>query len=126
MCKLQVYNSPTDFYEYNLNDKSHVTVGRYSGSDIRIQSTYASRSHCSLVILEKENIVDDFYWVVKDNGSSNGTWVNNNKIVIHTLKSADEITFCDNFNTPKIIYICEPTEVDAESRETGAYEYEAW
>lgn len=126
MCKLQVYNSPTDFYEYNLNDKSHVTVGRYSGSNIKIQSKYVSRNHCSLVILEKEEVADKFYWVVKDNNSRNGTWVNNNRIIIYNLNNADEITFCGNSTTPKIVYICEPTEVDTESRETGAYEYEAW
>lgn len=126
MCKLQVYNSSTDFYEYNLDDKSHVTVGRYSGSNIQIQSKYISRNHCSLVILEKEEVIDKFYWTVKDNNSSNGTWVNNKKIVIHTLKNADEITFCGNSINPKIIYLCEPTEIDTESREIRAYEYEAW
>ena len=126
MCKLQVFNSPTDFYEYNLEDKSHVTVGRYSGSNIKIQSKYVSRSHCSLVLLEKEQVADSFYWVVKDNKSSNGTWVNNNRVIIHTLSQGDEITFCGNSNTPKIIYLTDTGEPDTESnKETGAFEYEA-
>jgi len=126
MAKLQVYNSPTDFYEYDLEDKSIVTVGRSSNTNIIIQSNYVSRSHCSFILLEKEEVADKFYWVIKDNSSSNGTWVNNNKVIVCTLNNADTITFMGNSTFPKIVYIVE-AELDTESKETGAYEYaEAW
>jgi pSer/pThr/pTyr-binding forkhead associated (FHA) protein len=122
MARLQVYNSPTDFYEYDLEDKSLVVVGRSSNTNITIQSNYVSRSHCSFILLEKEEVADKFYWVIKDSNSSNGTWVNNNRIQVCTLKNADIITFMGNSDFPKIIYLCE-LESDTESKETGAYEY---
>lgn len=126
MARLQVYNSPTNFYEYDLEDKSLVVVGRSNNDNITIQSNYISKSHCSFILLEKEEIGGKFYWVIKDNNSSNGTWVNNNKVVVCTLKNADIITFISNSEFPKIVYVTE-IEKDIESKETEVYEYaETW
>ena len=124
MTILQIYNSLTDFYEYNLKDKSVVKVGRDDNNNLIIQNNYISRNHCSFILLLKENEIDDnFYWVIKDNNSSNGTWVNNKKIVVYTLRNKDIITFSKDLEFPNIVYKYELKE-KIETKETGAHRYD--
>jgi pSer/pThr/pTyr-binding forkhead associated (FHA) protein len=62
------------------------TVGRQEGCQLRISSSQVSRRHCQL--LEQQGAL-----LVKDLGSSNGTFVNGRRISdAHVLQSGDELS----------------------------------
>ena len=68
-----------------------ITIGRSANNDIIIYNRMVSKSHCHLYISSP----DDVCYLV-DIGSTNGTYVNNNKIEPHhkhNLNDADEISF---------------------------------
>lgn len=65
-------------------DKPRMVVGREPSCEIHIDNLGISRQHC-----EFQPRGDAF--VVKDLGSSNGTYVNGRKITEHFLNDADEI-----------------------------------
>src|SRR5947209_7744657 len=53
--------------------KERMVLGRASEADVPIKHTSISREHCAFV-REGDG------WAVEDLGSSNGTWVNKNKV----------------------------------------------
>jgi len=59
-------------------------IGRSSRCDVRVSDPTVSRQHCRIV---REG--DQF--IIEDLGSGNGTFVNENLVVRHTLRAADEI-----------------------------------
>src|SRR4051794_30648789 len=62
------------------------TLGRHNDCQIRIKSSQVSRRHCELV--EKKGTL-----LVKDLGSSNGTYVNGKRVRgEQALKPGDELT----------------------------------
>lgn len=62
------------------------TVGRHDDCQLRIKSSQVSRRHCEL--FEKKGLL-----VVKDLGSSNGTYVNGEKVEgQRVLEAGDELT----------------------------------
>ncbi|MCY3021620.1 MAG: FHA domain-containing protein [Planctomycetota bacterium] len=65
-------------------DKPSLTVGREPGCEIHIDNLGISRRHC-------EFIARGDAYVLKDLGSSNGTYVNGHKITEHFLNDADEV-----------------------------------
>ena len=62
-----------DGHSFNDLAKERLVLGRSSRTDVPIQHTSISREHCAFV---REQDV----WYVEDLGSSNGTWVNKDKI----------------------------------------------
>ncbi|MHC4960114.1 MAG: sigma 54-interacting transcriptional regulator [Planctomycetota bacterium] len=68
--------------------KSRVVVGRATDADIRLFDDAASRQH-AVVSREGES------YVVKDLGSTNGTFVNGRRVERHVLKSGDELAIRD-------------------------------
>ena len=60
-----------------------VSIGRSSQSSIFLDDITVSRTHATIVKKEKS-------FVLKDSGSLNGTYINNNSIDEHTLISGDE------------------------------------
>jgi len=60
-----------------------VSIGRSSESSIFLDDITVSRTHATIVKKEKS-------FVLKDSGSLNGTYINNNSIDEHTLVSGDE------------------------------------
>jgi pSer/pThr/pTyr-binding forkhead associated (FHA) protein len=84
MAKIQVFFGGTLQSECFLDDKASITVGRSSECDIVIDNLAVSRHHCTLKGLNRE-------WVVEDNRSSNGTFVNGEPIAVHLLKHQDRI-----------------------------------
>jgi pSer/pThr/pTyr-binding forkhead associated (FHA) protein len=60
-----------------------VSIGRSSQSSIFLDDITVSRTHATIVKKEKS-------FVLKDSGSLNGTYINNNSIDEHTLVSGDE------------------------------------
>ncbi|NIA24675.1 MAG: FHA domain-containing protein [Gammaproteobacteria bacterium] len=60
------------------------TVGRHPDSDIFLDDITVSRHHCRL-ILDRSDLT------VEDSGSTNGTYVNGERVDRATLKTGDEV-----------------------------------
>jgi pSer/pThr/pTyr-binding forkhead associated (FHA) protein len=125
MEKLQINKSHVDSYLYELNPKSHISIGRSSSSHIQLLYNFVSRAHCYLVLMEKDTPINPFYWVIKDNNSSNGVWLNNTQIKVEPLVNNDVITFNKDINYPNIKFLDSSTVAsDTDNKSTGAHEYE--
>src|SRR3989338_578057 len=64
--------------------KTETTIGRSAGSDILIENPGVSRHHA--VLLEKNG-----RFIIEDKGSSNGTFMNGEKITSRELKDGDQM-----------------------------------
>ena len=62
-----------------------ISIGRCDTNDIIIESPYVSLTHCRI-----ESINDDS-WLLRDETSINGVYVNNRKVNRHFLKDGDII-----------------------------------
>jgi len=69
---------------FEVADSQAATLGRSVKCDIRVPDGQASRSHCRV-----ERIGND--WSITDLGSSNGTFVNEERVTEATLRSGDVI-----------------------------------
>lgn len=67
-----------------LLSKDNVTVGRHPESDIFLNDVTVSRHHCRFV-------VHDSKLVVEDSGSTNGTYVNDERVDRSELVPGDEV-----------------------------------
>ena len=67
--------------KYNL-DRDSFIIGRSSGADIRLEQEAVSRNHCKLV-----NTGDSV--IVRDLGSTNGTYVNDQLVDEYRLRDGD-------------------------------------
>ena len=65
-------------------DKPAVVVGRDAGCDIQIDNLGISRTHCQFIRRGSQ-------YLVQDMNSSNGTYVNGQKIGEHYLNDGDQI-----------------------------------
>ena len=66
-------------------DRPLVLVGRHPQCDARLDSVRVSRRHC---VLTK----DALGVVVRDLGSTNGTWINGWRVACGRLKPGDEVS----------------------------------
>jgi diguanylate cyclase (GGDEF)-like protein len=82
---LIVLTGPSAGKNIQLEAKKEWTLGRATECDLVFQEASISRNHCSLVQMEDEN------WKIIDPGSSNGTWINGEKISEHILQGGDKI-----------------------------------
>lgn len=95
--------------------KGHYVIGRADDADLIISSKDVSRHHAAVNY-------DGADFIIKDLNSTNGTFVNNKKIVKHNLQSGDEISIGDysiffddgsgSFSYP------EETEINRKGQET--------
>ncbi len=69
--------------EFEIGDQPQI-IGRSPEADIRIPVSDVSRSHCEIVVSGRKV-------VIRDLGSSNGTYVNDQKIKEISLKAGDLI-----------------------------------
>jgi len=84
MTKLFVYPGKGEGFVFNLKGEK-VSIGRLSDNDIPIDDAYSSGHHA--VILPTQS-----GYAIRDNGSKNGTFLNDKKIMAETeLKRGDEI-----------------------------------
>jgi hypothetical protein len=74
MAYLTIRIKNTDGHTFQDLDKDRLVLGRSSRTEIPIKHTSISREHCVFVREE------DGTWYVEDLGSSNGTWVNRDKV----------------------------------------------
>jgi predicted component of type VI protein secretion system len=80
--KLVVTDSGKVLDRYEFEDGKKVVIGRHEDCDVRITSTGISRRHCELVTIDNAH-------VLRDLGSSNGTFVRGQKITNHALNNGD-------------------------------------
>ena len=81
-CMVVIYG-PELGKKYNLETPS-IIVGRSSKSDIQIDQESVSRNHCKLINTGKTILLRDL-------GSTNGTYVNDDAIDEHVLRDGDFI-----------------------------------
>lgn len=60
-------------------------VGRHRGCEVRLDSSRVSRRHCCLAVDRDEVIVRDL-------GSTNGTWLNGERVDEGILRDGDELS----------------------------------
>ncbi|MCW8929658.1 MAG: FHA domain-containing protein [Gammaproteobacteria bacterium] len=72
-----------DVQEFVL-DKKDITIGRTSTNDIAIDNLAVSSHHATVHQIDGNALLEDM-------GSTNGTFVNDNKITRHTLQDGDII-----------------------------------
>ena len=80
---LIVHRGPSRGARFLLN--ADATIGRSPESDIFLDDVTVSRHHASIAMVSQGS------YVLKDCGSLNGTYVNNNSVTEISLKTADEI-----------------------------------
>ncbi|MBI3394092.1 MAG: FHA domain-containing protein [Nitrospirae bacterium] len=90
-------------------DLTHTRIGRLSSNEIPIPDTRVSRQHA--VVIRS----DDGY-LIRDLGSMNGTYVNNEKVGEARLKPGDRITI----GIASLVYAEEPSVPAQFSPDTGA------
>ncbi|TDJ68311.1 MAG: FHA domain-containing protein, partial [Proteobacteria bacterium] len=70
---------------YRLNRDAPMVIGRGLGAEVRLDDDGVSRRHSKVTTVGNGDLV------LEDLGSSNGTYVNGNRIQTHTLKDGDKI-----------------------------------
>jgi pSer/pThr/pTyr-binding forkhead associated (FHA) protein len=75
----------TDRKEYVLEEGKTLLVGRSREADIIVKDKLASRHHCKIT----PGTGDE--WTIADLGSSNGTYVNRQRVTTHTLLEGDTL-----------------------------------
>jgi hypothetical protein len=73
----------TPFNEWRLNPRG-TAVGRASDCDIVLSDVGVSKHHAELILVGSQ-------WQVDDRGSTNGTFVNGERVQTHVLRSGDRI-----------------------------------
>ncbi len=80
---LTVVRGPTAGLTFVLKDGT-TTVGRHAASDIFLDDITVSRHHCRFIVGGKD-------LVVEDSGSTNGTYVNSQRVDREELAPGDEV-----------------------------------
>jgi pSer/pThr/pTyr-binding forkhead associated (FHA) protein len=66
-------------------DRGTVVIGRHPVCDVRLDSRRVSRRHC-VITTERGDVV------IRDLGSTNGTWINGRRVVSGRIRPGDEIS----------------------------------
>jgi len=87
---LIVLTGPSAGKSVQLESRKEWMIGRATESDIVFQEASISRQHCRLVQLKDER------WQIIDLGSSNGSWINGERIKEQVLEGGDKIQVGSN------------------------------
>jgi diguanylate cyclase (GGDEF)-like protein len=85
---LIVLTGPQTGEMYRIQDR--LTLGRSSTADITLEGDGMSRVHCSLTMLPDGTVI------LRDNGSTNGTFVNGDRVSEHRLQDGDKIQIAES------------------------------
>lgn len=104
---LKLLQNGTEIQELSL-DGAHLLIGRANDNDMSIPSSYVSRYHILLVRRGDATILIDL-------NSTNGTYVNAERVRNHVLRNSDVITIDDHsmFETYSVEYSEPSTATDA-------------
>src|SRR5688572_27339788 len=84
MFKLTVISGPNRGSSFPVQE-GEITIGRQTGNTVVLQSSKVSKQHCVLIVNNNEI-------VIKDQGSSNGTFVNGILTKLKKIKPGDRIS----------------------------------
>ena len=100
MAKLVLGFNGQTLHEYPL-DQETVTIGRKTDNDIHIDNLAVSGNHAKILTILNDSFIEDL-------DSTNGTYINGNKINKHALKNGETITIGKH----ELKYVNEPTFTD--------------
>ncbi|MFV2005360.1 MAG: FHA domain-containing protein [Gammaproteobacteria bacterium] len=83
MAKLVLHFNGDFVKEYELN-KETLTIGRKSGNDIHIDNLAVSGNHAKILTILNDSFIEDL-------DSTNGTYINGEKITKHALQNGESI-----------------------------------
>jgi len=92
MAKLVLSFNGDTVKEYDL-DRGTISIGRDPGNDIAIDSLAVSNRHAKILTILNESFIEDL-------DSTNGTYVEDNRVTGHTLKDGDTISIGEH----KLVY----------------------
>jgi len=72
------------FKKYQVNKDDEISIGRSDNNDIIVDNEFISGNHATLVY-------QSGIWSIRDNGSTNGTFVNSTRVEKQNLKTGDII-----------------------------------
>lgn len=110
MARLLIYHTQeATWKEFDLKHTGQVVIGRFnprSVADIKIKCAFVSPYHCTITLMCDD---DRLFYRLRDGvifgkSSTNGTWVNKNRIKEHILSHNDVITFCKEVDYPSIVF----------------------
>lgn len=84
MSKIQVFFGGTLQSEFSLESREEYSVGRAPDCDIVIDNLAVSRRHCLFKNVHQQ-------WLIEDNQSANGTFLNGQRVSSQPLKHQDRI-----------------------------------
>lgn len=84
MAKIQVFFGGSLQSELPVENREEYSVGRAADCDIVIDNLAVSRRHCVFKSLHGQ-------WMIEDNQSANGTFVNGHRVSVQSLKHQDRI-----------------------------------
>jgi len=84
MAKLILSSNGSVIKEYQL-DKEVLSIGRKPDNDIHIDDLAVSGNHAKILTILNDSFIEDL-------GSTNGTYINDNKISKHALQNGEHIT----------------------------------
>jgi len=82
-----------DFGKHFLLEKNKTLIGRDDTNDISIHDEKISKIHCEISIIKDNLGIEEIF--IKDNQSTNGTYINNELIEQVTLHAGDKIQIGD-------------------------------
>lgn len=84
--QLVVRSGPLEGVRFSLptNRESVITIGRSADNDIFLDDVTVSRKHAQFEFLNMQ-------WIIKDEGSLNGTYVNNQRVNSQALNNNDVV-----------------------------------
>jgi pSer/pThr/pTyr-binding forkhead associated (FHA) protein len=80
-----------------LIDKSPFRIGRGEGNELRIDDELASREHAVIDCKVEANNPELRDWILRDQKSTNGTFVNDRQITVHALVDGDVLRIGKTF-----------------------------
>jgi len=89
---------------FNLSQRSQVTIGRHESNDVQLESRAVSNFHAE-ILSEPDGIV------VRDLGSTNGTFVNERRVEVHALVKDDQLRLGNHVITVDIKFGDGPIQV---------------
>ena len=83
--QLSVLNGRSKGATLEMSQRREYTVGRSGNTDLQLRDPPVSRVHCKI------EFDGDYFWLI-DNGSANGTLVNEQRVQRYMLYDGDTIT----------------------------------
>lgn len=78
-------------------ETNEFTIGRGEDNDLRIDDDLVSRRHALIDCTVKPNDPGSCDWILRDQESTNGTFVNDRRITIHALVNGDVLRIGKTF-----------------------------